>query len=165
VDSRRVQDALRRLFKFLHTIGAIGLMGAMACLLAIISFAPASLAGHAAVMGAMANIATWVFVPSLAVTLIAGLLSIAVTPGYQDAGWVWMKAATGILIFEGGFLYVAGPIQAAAKNSARLLVGQLDPALVARTLAAERNTLWMLFAVAAANVALGVWRPRMPEIP
>ncbi len=144
-------------------------MGAMACLLAILSFAPAptpnSLAGQAAVMGAMAHIATWVFFPSLAVTLVAGLLAIAVTPGYHEAGWAWAKAATGILIFEGGLLYVLGPIQAAARTSAGALAGQVTPAAVARTVTAERNTLWVLLLIALANVALGVWRPRFPRIP
>jgi hypothetical protein len=153
---------LRRLLKFLHTIGAIGMMGAMACLLVVIMFAPSptSASGQAGVIGAMAQIATWVFLPSLALTLIAGLLAIAVSPGYHDAGWVWAKAATGILIFEGGFLYVIGPMQAAAKT-AGALAGRLDPASLARTSIAERNSLWMLLAVAAANVALGVWRPRL----
>jgi hypothetical protein len=148
-------------------MGAIGLMGAMASLVAVMSFGPSptSSVGQAAVMGAMAKIASWVFLPSLALTLIAGLLAIAVTPGFHDAGWVWAKAATGILIFEGGLLYVAGPIQDAAKTSAGALAGRLDPAIAARTLAAERNTLWVLLAVALANVVLGVWRPRFPQIP
>ncbi len=158
---------MRRLLKFLHTMGAIGLMGAMAALVVVMSVAPppTSLAGQAAVMGAMAQIATWVFFPSMALTLIAGLLAIAVTPGYQDAGWVWAKAATGISIFEGGFLYVLGPIQAAAKTSAAALAGHMDPAIIGKSFGAERNTLWVLLAVALANVALGVWRPKMPQYP
>jgi len=157
---------LRRLLKFLHTIGAIGLMGAMASLVVIMTVAPAptSLVGQAAVMGAMAQIASWVFMPSLVLTLIPGLLAIAVTPGFHDAGWVWAKAATGILIFEGG-LHVLGPIQAAGRSSADALAGRLDPVVVARMFAADRNTLWVLLAVALANVALGVWRPRFPQIP
>jgi hypothetical protein len=158
---------LRRLLKFLHTLGAVGLTGSMACLLVVLGLepAPASVAGQAAVVGAMAQIAGWVFLPSLALTLISGLLAIAATPGYHDAGWVWIKAATGISIFEGGLLYVLGPIQEAAKTSADALAGHLNPALVSQSFSAERNTLWVLLAVAAANVALGVWRPRLPQIP
>ncbi len=158
---------MRRLLKFLHTMGAIGLMGAMASLVVVLSVGPAptSLAGQAAQMGAMARIATWVFFPSLVLTLLAGLLAIAATPGYHDAGWVWVKAATGLLIFEGGFTAVLGPIQEAGRASASALAGHLDPATVARSFSAERNTLWVLLAVALANVALGVWRPRMPQYP
>ncbi len=158
---------MRRLLKFLHTIGAIGMMGAMASLVAVMNFAPAprSLEAEAEVLGAMSEIATWVFMPSLALTLVAGLLAIAVTPGYHDAGWVWIKAATGISIFEGGMVYVLGPLQAAGKLDPHALASHLDPAALARMYGAERNTLWVLLAVAAANVALGVWRPRLPQIP
>jgi hypothetical protein len=148
-------------------MGAVGLTGAMACLLAVLIFtsAPTPLAGQAAVMGAMGQIASWVFLPSLALTLIAGLLAMAVTPGFHDAGWVWLKALTGISMFEGGFVYVLGPIQSAAKASADTLAGHLDAATVTRALGAERNTLWVLLVIAVANVALGVWRPRLPQIP
>jgi hypothetical protein len=129
-------------------------MGAMASLLVVMLFARMSTpgTGSAAVMSAMGQIATWIFQPSLALTLITGLAAIGVTPGYHDAGWAWAKAATGILIFEGGFLYVLGPIQTAAKAGAGFLS--------ARVLESERNTLWLLLAVCVANVVLGVWRPR-----
>jgi hypothetical protein len=153
------------LLKFLHTMGAIGLTGTMAALLAVMIFAPPprDFAGQAAVMSAMARIATWILMPSLGLTLIAGLVAIPVTPGYIDAGWVWAKAITGILIFEGGFVSVLGPIQAAAKTSVSVLARQ-DPAILAHLYRAERNTIWALLAVAVANVALGIWRPRL-EMP
>jgi hypothetical protein len=139
----------------------------MASLVVIMTLVPppTSLAGQAAVMGAMAQIATWVFLPSLTLTLLAGLLAIAVTPGYHDAGWVWVKAATGILIFEGGFTAVLGPIQESARTAAGALAGHLDGTNVSHLFGAERNTLWVLLAVALANVALGVWRPRLPQYP
>ncbi len=158
---------MRRLLKFLHTIGAIGFMGAMACLIVLMSFTPppSSLAGYALMRGAMADIATWVFFPSFALTLISGLLAIAVTPSFQNAGWAWAKLATGILLFEGGLVNTLGPIQEEAKRSAKALAGQLDPALITGSYGAERSTLWMLLAIAAANVVLGVWRPRLTSIP
>jgi len=142
-------------------------MGAMACLIVLMHFAPppASLAGYALMRGAMAEIATWIFFPSLALTLIAGLLAIAVNRAYQNAGWAWVKAATGILVFEGGFVYVLGPIQEEAKRSASALAGQLDPAAITGSYGAERSTLWVLLAVATANVVLGIWRPRLTRIP
>jgi hypothetical protein len=147
-------------------MGAIGLMGAMAALVVLMSFAPppTSLAAYAWMFGAMADIAAWIFLPSLVLTLIAGLLAIAVNYAYHDAGWAWAKAATGILVFEGG-LHVAGPIQEEAKRSAGALAGRLDPATLTGLFASERNTLWVLLAVATANVALGIWRPRLPRIP
>ena len=157
---------MRHLLKFLHTLGAVGMMGAMATFLVAVSVPPpASLVGQAALMGAMALVATWVFLPSLVVTLISGLLAMVVSPGYMDAGWVWLKAATGILMFEGGFTAVAGPIQEAGRTSAAALAGHLDAATLSGSFGAERNTLWVLLAVALANIALGVWRPRMPQYP
>ncbi|VUD70519.1 hypothetical protein MET9862_01088 [Methylobacterium symbioticum] len=156
-------DAVRRLMKFLHTMGAIGLMGAMAALLVLLSVAPppSSLAGYALIRGAMGAIATWIFLPSLALVLLAGLLAIAVHRGFHSAGWAWVKLATGILIFEGGFVGIQGPMQEEAKRSAAALAGQADPATLAASLGPERNTLWVLLAVATANVVLGVWRPRI----
>jgi hypothetical protein len=76
---------------------------------------------------AMSSIATWMFLPSLALTLIAGLLAIAVNRAFHNAGWAWAKLAT--------------------------------------SFSAERNSLWVLLAVATANVVLGVWRPRLTRLP
>jgi hypothetical protein len=139
----------------------------MASFLAALAFlsTPTSLAAQAGVAGAMAEIATWVFLPSMALTLLSGLLAIAATPAFHDAAWVWVKAATGILVFEAGLQYVAGPIQETGKASAAILAGHFDPADMAHMLGAERKTLWVLLAVALLNVALGVWRPRMSQIP
>ncbi len=158
---------MRRLLKFLHTLGAIGMTGAMASFLValIAQPAPMSLAVQAAFMGVMAKIATWIFLPSLVVTLISGLLAMVASPGYLDVGWVWVKAATGILLFESGFTRVAGPIQEAGRTSAAALAGKVDPGTVALAYGAERNTLWILLAIALANVALGVWRPKIPQYP
>ena len=75
-------------------------MGAIAALLVLMSFSPppTSLAGYALMRGAMAEIATWIFFPSFVLTLIAGLLAIAVNRPYHNAGWAWVKLATGILV-------------------------------------------------------------------
>lgn len=141
-------------------------MGGMAVLVVILVVAPPSMspASYWTLMNAMAKIAAWVILPSMVLTVIAGLLAIAVFPPFHDAGWVWLKAATGILILEGG-LHVAGPIQEEAKRGAAALADGLDPAVMARMFTSERNTLWVLLAVSAANIALGVWRPRLPRIP
>ncbi|MBV8850527.1 MAG: hypothetical protein JOZ16_13195 [Methylobacteriaceae bacterium] len=178
---------MRRLLKFLHTIGAIGLMGAMACLLVLLAFVPPPSAAseYALMRGAMAAIAKWVFLPSFALTLIAGLLAIGVNRAFHNAGWAWLKLATGILIFESGFVGVLGPMQNEAERSAAALAGQAagqavgqaaseaasqaaslaDSANLAGSLTAERNTLWVLLAVATLNVVLGIWRPRLTRLP
>ncbi|MCJ2125468.1 hypothetical protein [Methylobacterium sp. J-077] len=158
---------MRRLLKFLHTMGSAGLLGAMAALVVLVSLAPApaALPGYAAIRGAMGAVATWIFLPSLAVTLMSGLLAMALNRAYLNAGWAWIKLATGVLMFEGGLVYVQGPMKREAEQSARALAGLLDPAALARSLEGERGTLWVLLAVATANVALGIWRPRILRIP
>ncbi|CAO4165661.1 hypothetical protein [Methylorubrum populi] len=158
---------MRRLLKFLHTMGAVGLMGAMACLLVLLSLTPPreSLAGYALMRGAMGAVATWIFLPSLALTLVAGLLAVALHRGFLEAGWAWVKLATGVLVFEGGFVGIQGPMQEEARRSAAALAGQIDPATLTGALAAERNTLWVLLAIAILNVVLGIWRPRILRLP
>lgn len=158
---------MRRLMKFLHTIGAVGFTGSMVCLLVLFHYTPppASLVQYALVRSAMAGIATWVFLPSLALTLIAGLLAIAVNRAYHSAGWAWAKLATGVLIFEWGFTAILGPMQQEAELSARALSGSVAAATLAGSASAERTSLWVLLAVATANIALGVWRPRLTRLP
>jgi hypothetical protein len=91
--------------KFMHTMGAIGLMGSMACLLVLFDFlpAPTSLSEYALMRAAMGGIAAWIFLPSLALTLIAGLLAMAVNRSYHSAGWAFTKLLSGVLVFEWGF--------------------------------------------------------------
>lgn len=158
---------MRRLLKFLHTMGSAGLLGAMASLVVMLSLAPATsaLAGYAAMRGAMGAVATWIFLPALAVTLMSGLLAMALNRAFLNAGWAWLKLATGVLMFEGGLVYIQGPMKQEAELSARALAGLVDPALLAMSLPGERGTLWVLLAVATANVALGIWRPRILRIP
>jgi hypothetical protein len=158
---------MRRLLKFLHTIGAMGLMGAMACLLALLAFTPkpASLSEYALMRAAMGGIATWIFLPSLGLTLVAGLLAIGVNRAYHSAGWAWAKLASGIIVFEWGFTAIMGPMQQEAELSAQALAHEVDPANLAASLGPEWKSLWLMLAVATVNVILGVWRPRLTRLP
>ncbi|MCJ2082995.1 hypothetical protein [Methylobacterium sp. J-090] len=157
---------MRRTLKFLHTMGAIGLMGAMACLVVMLSFTPSptSLSGYALMRGVMGAVASWIFLPSLALTLLAGLLAIA-QRAFHNAGWAWVKLATGVLMFEGGLVYVQGPMRQEADLSAAALAGDGNPAMLGQALEGEGGTLWVLLAVATANVALAIWRPRLIRPP
>jgi hypothetical protein len=141
-------------------------MGAMASLLVLLSVAPppTSLAAYASTRAAMDAIGNWIFFPSLGLMLIAGILAMAYSRVYQNAGWVWMKAASGILVFEGSLVGVLGPIREEAEQSARALAGQIDPSTLALSLGSERSTLWILFAVSTANVIFGIWRPRLSRV-
>jgi hypothetical protein len=154
---------MRPLLKFLHTVGAIGMAGSLASLVAFYFAMPdvAAIGEYAGVRRIMGLIATWVLFPSLGLTLVAGLLAIAASPAFHNAGWAWIKAATGILIFESGFVGVLGPIQREAERSASALAGKADVGALGTGLGSERNVLLVLLAVSLANVVLGVWRPAL----
>jgi hypothetical protein len=159
--------SMRRLIKFLHTMGAIGLIGAMACLVILLRLTPtpASLSEYALMRTAMGAIATWIFTPSLGLTLVAGLLAMAVNRAYHNAGWAWVKLFSGLLVFEWGLASIQGPMQQEAELSALAMAHAVDPATLEASLSAEWNSLWIMLAVATANVILGIWRPRLTRLP
>ena len=159
--------AVRRLMKFMHTMGAIGLMGAMACLLVLLAFVPTptALAEYAVMRGAMGGIATWILLPSLGLVLVSGLLAIGVNRAYHNAGWAWVKLFSGLLVFEWTLAGIQGPMQQEAELSVRALAHEVEAAALGISLDAERKSLWIMLAIATANVILGIWRPRLTRIP
>lgn len=146
---------MKRTLKFLHSLGGIGLLGAMATLLVCVglfSEGGAESPTDPVLLVAMDRIARWILLPSLGLTLVAGLLSMAVVPGFHNAGWAWLKLATGVLMFEGSLLAIQGPIQAAADAQ--------PPLMDQATQHAIYGSLWLLGGVAVVNVLLGIWRPK-----
>ncbi len=157
---------LRRLLKILHELGAVGTLGAYAICLVLAVTAPnpdTSLAGYAAVRASIAAVSKWILVPSLAAVTVSGLLAIAATPGYRDAGWAWVKALLGISVFEGSLLTVVASAKQTAALSAAAAAGTqaIDPVALAALVRTERGGLWLMIAVSLANVVLAVWRPRL----
>ena len=146
-------------------MGAIGLLGALASLFVLSRTAPpsTSLEPYASVRGAMGAVATWLFLPSLAVVLMAGLVALAATRAFHDAGWAWIKLASGLALFEGGLQAVDGPIRDEAARAASVLGGHPDATAFA--IGTEQSTLGILLVIAALNVALGIWRPRLLRLP
>ncbi len=153
---------MRRFLKFLHTIGAIGLMGAMVSLLVMMGTLPdpdTQLAEYAAMREAMRAVSQTILTPSLGITIVAGLFSMAATPAFHNSGWVLAKLATGVIMFEWSLIAIDGPIRREAEMSARFLAGEAGGAL---SLDAQNVglSIWVLLFVAVLNVGLGVWRPR-----
>ena len=149
--------ALRLGAKALHDIAAIGFGGAMAaCLVINLVANRASPAEFAAARHAFAAIAQYVLVPSMAVVVVSGLIALAATRAYHDAGWAWLKALLGLSVFEATLLVVG-----ASRTQAELAAAAADPALLDTLLRSERNTLWLLIALSVVNVLLAVWRPRL----
>jgi hypothetical protein len=159
---------MRRLLKFLHTMGAIGMMGAMAAMLVILSFtpAPAGSVNHYALMRiTLGGVAEWLLLPSMTLVLLSGIGSMAITPAFHGAGWVMLKLVSGLLIFKGILLSIQGSAQKEAALSAGALAGDVDPVLLGGDLGSEWGALWVVMVIATANVVLGVWRPRLSRAP
>ena len=147
----------RRSLKAAHEIGAIGIGGGLAACLAInLTAARQSPADFAVARAAIAGIARYVLMPSLAVVLVSGLLAIAATRGFHDAGWAWVKALLGLSVFEATLVTVG-----ASRDQAELAALAADPTLLASLLHSERNTLLLLIGLCVANVVLAVWRPKL----
>ena len=148
---------LRHGTKALHEIASIGFGGGLAaCLVINLSADRASPAAFIAARHAYAAIAQYLLVPSMAVVVVSGLIALAATRAYIDAGWAWVKALLGLSVFEATLVIVGS-----GHKQVELAAAAADPALVDALLRSERNTLWLLIAVSVTNVVLAVWRPRL----
>jgi hypothetical protein len=156
---------MRRFLKFLHEIGSIGFLGAVAALIVLHASVPdpSELERFAALRVAMDSVARWLLLPSMAIVVLSGLLSVAIVPAFHSADWVWAKLAMGVLIFEVTFAAIQVPIGRAAEAARAALVDEsavAELAALAEPLSRQWGSLWFIGAIAVANVVLGVWRPR-----
>jgi hypothetical protein len=92
----------------------------------------------------------------MAVVVLSGLIALAATRAYLDAGWAWLKALLGLSVFEATLLVVGS-----SSRQAEFAAAAADPGLLDALLRSERNTLWLLILLSIANVVLAVWRPRL----
>jgi hypothetical protein len=151
---------LRKLLKLFHEIGAVGVLGSFAACIVLVAKVPThSLTAYAALRQCVAAITQWLLVPSLALVLVSGLLAIAATNAYKDAGWVWVKALLGISLFEGTLLTVAATARQAADLAAKAAGGDASGTQLAQLLHTEWSGLWLLLALSVTNIVLAVWRP------
>lgn len=153
---------MRRTVKFLHTVASGGMIGAFFGYLAILAFAPQgnpqAIAGMRETISALCN---YVLLPSLALALISGLLSMAVHKPFLEHRWVWAKAVLGLSLFEATLAVIHAKAASASEEAAKIAAGNGDPGLLASVVANEWMTLYALLALCGAQVALGVWRPRL----
>lgn len=153
---------MRKLLKFMHTLGGIGLTGALLVQLLMLQNMPevAQLEAYATARQQMGLVAQWVLFPSLALVLVSGLLSMAWTDAFHGAGWVWMKLALGVTTFEGTLVAIQGPAKREAARAMQALAGEFDPLLLGQTAVSEYRSTLVILGVAIINVVLAVWRPR-----
>jgi hypothetical protein len=143
--------------KALHEIASISFGGGLAaCLVIDLRTPAASPAEFVAARHAFAAIAQYVLIPSMAVVVTSGLIALAATRAYLDAGWAWVKALLGLSVFEATLVIVGS-----GSKQAELAAAAADPTLLDALLRSERNTIWLLIGLSVANVLLAVWRPRL----
>jgi hypothetical protein len=158
---------MRRTLKFLHSIAAIGMTGALAAhiILLAVSPEPSSLEAYAAMREGIAAITRYLLLPSLTLVLFTGLLALGMHTPFHNAGWAWVKAAMGLWIFQGTLKGIEGPAKQAAMVSARALQEEIDPQILQDLMRTEWGSLWVILALAVANVAIAIWRPRLGRKP
>lgn len=153
---------MRRFLKFLHTASAIGLAGGLAAYMLVLAAMPddISLETLLAVRESLAVVANWLILPSMVVVLTSGLLAMGVHFPFHNAPWVWVKAISGVLIFEATLGAVDAPAQHAVAAANRAIAGDIETAELARLVRDEWGAWWALLGLSAANVAIAIWRPR-----
>lgn len=150
----------RKTLKILHTISACGLTGGLICYMVLLVLAPQdSPAAYANLREAIAIISTWLLLPSLAIALVSGMLSMAFHHPFQEKRWVWLKAAMGILMFKGVLTVIGAKADHGAALARQIAEGRNQTAALEEALAFEWSMLWIILALTIANIVLGVWRP------
>jgi uncharacterized membrane protein len=154
---------MRQLLKFGHSITAITFLGSVVSLWVFHHYLPPpaeALEIYVAERQMMERVATLVMMPSLLLTLLFGLASFALVPGYNVAPWAWGKLITTVLMLEGSLLGIQSPIKREAELATVTLTDISLVGELALKLDAERGSLVIIGLVATANVALGIWRPK-----
>ncbi|MBS2012399.1 MAG: hypothetical protein JST00_05915 [Deltaproteobacteria bacterium] len=155
---------MKRVLKALHTFGAIGMMGGYLAFLVLIHAAERRpLAEGIVLRRAIETLFEALVIPSVAVTLVSGLLAMAAHRPFINAGWVWLKLATTVLALEGSF-----GMHSRARDVTKLYAEAAPGSEAARELASlagrEKGALATLLVIAGANVVLGVWRPKLRRV-
>jgi hypothetical protein len=152
---------MRKTLKILHSLAACGLIGGLGAYMLMLMYAPQGTpADYADLRETIKAISDYLLLPSLALALVTGLLAMVAHYPFQEKGWAWFKAATGILMFKGILTIVSAKAGHAAEMSRRIAEGTAPPDALAGLIDLEWGTLWIVMALSVANVVLGVWRPK-----
>lgn len=153
---------MRKTLKFFHTLASCGLIGGLLAYGVILIAAPQGTPSAFADMRAtVAAIASYVILPSLAVALVSGLLSMAVHRPFQELRWAWVKTLLGISMFEATLGIVQSKANTAAALSAQIAAGEPQAKALAEAITYEWHALGVILALSVANIVLGVWRPAL----
>jgi uncharacterized membrane protein len=153
---------MRRLLKFLHSLAACGLIGALAGYAVVLTVAPQDTPqAYAAMRLTLAALASWLLLPSMAVALVTGLFAMAIHYPFAQTRWAWAKALLGLGIFEATLGLVQAKATAAAQAAVEAAAWKGQPGAIEAAVAGEWLTLGAFMVLSLAQVALGVWRPSL----
>jgi hypothetical protein len=153
---------MRKLLKFVHEVGSAGMIGAVVANLVLIAHSRgAPPREYAEARQAIDLVARWLLLPSLAAVLLSGVLAIAVTRAFHNAGWAWVKALLGVSMLEGTLGGIIGPAHDAAALAEKAARGEGDSSALADVLRHERGVLWLILFLSLVNIVLAVWRPKL----
>jgi hypothetical protein len=153
---------MQRTLKFIHSLSAIGLAGGLASYMLILASAPemAEPTAYATLRATLAVVSKWLLVPSMMLVIISGLLAMIANTRFLEMPWVWVKALSGLVIFEATLASIDAPAQRAATATAQAAAGEIDTETLANLVQNEWGAWWVLLGLSVANVALAIWRPR-----
>lgn len=153
---------IRKLLKLTHTLSAVGLAGGLAAYMLALSVGPdvGTPAEYAALRTSLAWVSKWLITPSMLLVLVSGLLAMAAFTPYMNAPWVWVKAVSGILVFEATLGAIDAPAQRAAAAAARAVNGEISSVELAELVRDEWGAWYAILGLSVANVIIAIWRPR-----
>lgn len=155
---------MRKATKILHTLASCGLIGALLGYMVILVAAPHDMvATYANARATILALCNYVLLPSLAIALMSGLLSMVVHPPFQELRWAWLKALLGFSMFEATLGIIQAKASTAAVLSAKIAAGGAQQKALADAVANEWGSLIVIMAISIANVVVGVWRPRFSK--
>ena len=155
---------MRKTLKLIHILASCGLIGALLGYVIVLNFAPQDTPrSYAEARQTIVLMCNYVLVPSLAAALVSGLLSMAAHRPFLDTRWAWLKALLGLSMFEATLAIVQSKATAAAAEASSVMLGEGEPGALAEALANEWLSLGAIMALSIAQVALGVWRPRLAK--
>ena len=161
-------NPMRKLLKFGHSMTAITFLGSVVVLWVFHHYLPPpaeALEIYVAERQVMERVASLVLMPSLLISLLFGLASMAAVSGFHGAPWAWAKLVTTVLMLEGSLLGIQSPLKREALLAERALADPSQLGQLAQNISSEQSSLVLIGVVATANVALGVWRPRFRAKP
>ncbi|MEM6511904.1 MAG: hypothetical protein AAF660_02740 [Pseudomonadota bacterium] len=153
---------MRKVMKFLHTTGSLGVAGGLAAFMLILHFGPplGATAEYAHLREILDALSSYIILPSMALVMLSGVLAMAVHFPFQSATWVWIKLLTGFLILESMLATLDAPSRDAAAAARDAVVGNIKADELPAAVQDHWFAWWVLLSLALGNVGLAIWRPR-----